>query len=290
MRLRRCCARALLILAGVLAALAAASSATAGTRTYCNNCTLGSTPAVSVEEHFTSNHSSTFVSKKQQIYYYIFGTTECAVGSQVRVFGLNSICTTGFATTTARCHLLDDGTSLATCWADYPSSLAGASNGLDVVDSVLAPSGTPVDSETAAWLAAEDQTGAMPQVGSHIFAASRRLGALPNGSAVYVVPTTRNRVCVVLEMSAESCGNPLSRTSPVTFTTVDSDGPGGTAPVAYGYTLDGVKSVSFAVAGAPRAIAVSNNLFVDAEAASVTIDDFSSPSVTFADGSTQLAR
>lgn len=108
---------ALAVVAGVMAI-----RAFAGTNTYCNSCTISNTPAVGTTLDYTSNHSSTFQAKKQQIYYYevLNGVTSGSVSSgNTQVLGLNHIGhpTTGPAT--ARCHLLNDGTVTATCWADF---------------------------------------------------------------------------------------------------------------------------------------------------------------------------
>ncbi len=106
---------ALALLAGVLAV-----SAWAATENYCNNCNLGSVPAVSSNQAWTDNHSDTFQSKKQQIYYYhvASGTTSGSVATNFGVFGLDYYGSPSTGTATARCHLLNDGTSLADCWAN----------------------------------------------------------------------------------------------------------------------------------------------------------------------------
>jgi hypothetical protein len=91
----------------------------ASTETYCNSCTISDTPAVSATRAFTSNHSSTFQAKKQQIYYYDGFTVSGSVSSSTQVFGLNYTGQPSGFTATARCHLLNDGSVLATCWADY---------------------------------------------------------------------------------------------------------------------------------------------------------------------------
>lgn len=104
--------------AGVFAVHAFATSIT---ETYCNDCNLGSVPAVSSVHAWTSNHSSTFFAKKQQIYYYINGIESGSVATNFQVFGLNYTGSPSTGTATARCHLLNDGTSLAKCWADRPS-------------------------------------------------------------------------------------------------------------------------------------------------------------------------
>lgn len=110
----------------VLAAVAAvvAKKAFAGTDTYCSSCTISNVPAVSNYLPFTSNHSSTVAAKKQQIYYFdpYSQTQSGSVSSgDTRVYGLNHTGSPSTYEATARCHLLNDGSVTATCWADFPS-------------------------------------------------------------------------------------------------------------------------------------------------------------------------
>jgi len=85
---------------------------------------------------------------------------------------------------------------------------------------------------------------------------------------------------------AESCGNPLTQTEPLTFTIVDPDGPGGEPAVAYGVARDGVKSVSFTVGGRHETVPVRGNMFAYQAPAWVTSDSFSSVMVTLNTGGT----
>ena len=109
--------------AGVVIAGILAATALAFTDTYCSGCTIGNVPAVSNSHHFNDNHSSTAQAKKQHIYYYHAATdlTSCSLSSgSTQVIGLNYDCTSGVSYyNTARCHLLNDGTVSATCWANY---------------------------------------------------------------------------------------------------------------------------------------------------------------------------
>jgi hypothetical protein len=289
-----------------VAALVGGSSASAttyGTHTYCNSCPLGSIPAVGPQDYYTSNHSSTFTTRRQQIYYSINGNNYCSLSSSDRVFGLNYTCETGFFTTTARCHLLNDGSTTATCWADWrcdscqpvgpalmpPESAVSGSGrlGSDQLGGGTNPlAAGALDAGTAAWVRHQDSVARSPQIGTHVLADSRRLGALPDGRVIYLVPTTMDRLCVVIATTAESCGNPLTRNSPITFTTIDPDGRGGVPPIAYGTALTGVASVSFAVAGTHHTVEASNSMFVFRGAPDSTVDDFSDPTARFADGTT----
>jgi len=113
------CVLMLATVAGVIA-----KKAFAGTDTYCSSCTISNVPAVSDYLPFTSNHSSTVVAKKQQIYYFD-PNTQAQSGSEssgsTRVLGLNHTGSPSTFQATARCHLLNDGSVTATCWADFPS-------------------------------------------------------------------------------------------------------------------------------------------------------------------------
>jgi hypothetical protein len=143
-----------------------------------------------------------------------------------------------------------------------------------------------LDPAVVAELRADEAPGG-DQVGTHDLQSARLVGSLPSGRHVYVVTTTKGRLCVVVARLAESCGNPLTQTEPLTFTVVDRDGPGGEPAVAYGVAKDGVKSVSFTVGGRQETVSVRGNMFAYQPPASVTSDSFSSVTVTLADGSTQ---
>jgi hypothetical protein len=294
---------ALVMVGGLVASPASAG----GTDTYCNDCTIGNTPAESYFAKFTSNHSSTFQKKAQQIYYYNYGTQECNNYSYAQVFGLNITCTTIWDYTTARCHLLNDGTVLAICWADFTGGIPASPTIGDAPISPMAPaaivspftgiavaghsrtSADTLDAAAAANLQREDASGRTPQIGQHQLGASRRIAWLPLG-AVYVVPTAMNRLCVVVGDVAESCGDPLSHSSPVTFDVVDRDGAGSEGPIAFGVTRDGVTAVSFTVAGRPVTVKSHGNFFAFRGRPTDTSDAFSTPTVTFVDGTTTLAK
>ena len=132
-----------------------------------------------------------------------------------------------------------------------------------------------------------DEAPGGDQIGTHDLRSARLVGSLPSGRRVYVVTTSKGRLCVVVARLAESCGNPLAQTEPVTVTIVDSDGPGGEPAVAYGVARDGVKSISFTVGGRRESVTVRNNMFAYQPPASVTSDSFSSVTVTLENGATQ---
>jgi hypothetical protein len=91
--------------------------------------------------------------------------------------------------------------------------------------------------------------GGIGQIEGRLTGSSRLMGTLPSGRKVYVVPTTKGRLCVVVARLAESCGSRLTQEQPVTFTT--AWGHPGEPVYAYGVARDGVESVSFN-AGARR--------------------------------------
>jgi hypothetical protein len=137
-----------------------------------------------------------------------------------------------------------------------------------------------------AQLRADEAPGG-DQIGTRDIESARLVGSLPSGRHVYVVTTSKGRLCVVVARLAESCGNPLTQTEPLTFTVVDSDGPGGEPAVAYGVVRDGVTSVSFTVGSRHETVPVRENMFAYQAPASVTSDSFSSVMVTLANGATR---
>jgi hypothetical protein len=142
-----------------------------------------------------------------------------------------------------------------------------------------------LDPAVVAQLRADEAPGG-DQIGTRDIESARLVGSLPSGRHVYVVTTSKGRLCVVVARLAESCGDPLTQTEPLTFTIVDSDGPGGEPAVAYGVARDGVKSVSFTVGGRHETVPVRGNMFAYQAPAFVTSDSFSSVMVTLASGAT----
>ena len=132
----------------------------------------------------------------------------------------------------------------------------------------------------------EDEAPGGDQIGARDVRSARLLGALPSGRRIYVVTTSKGRLCVVVARLAESCGDPLTQSEPATFTVVDADGPGGEAAIAYGVARDGVKSISFTVAGEHVTVPVRRNTFVFQAPASAARATFSTPRVILDDGTT----
>jgi hypothetical protein len=100
----------------------------------------------------------------------------------------------------------------------------------------------------------------------------------------------KHRLCIVVETSAESCGDRLTRQSPITETIVDDDGPGGRGAIAYGVALDGVAAVSFPVGGVPVRVPVRDNFWFWQQPAGSYARGFSPVSVYWADGRVTASR
>lgn len=143
-----------------------------------------------------------------------------------------------------------------------------------------------LDPAVVAQLRADEAPGG-DQIGTRDIDSARVVGSLPSGRKVYVVTTSKERLCVLVARLAESCGNPLTQTEPVTFTVVDPDGAGGEPAVAYGVARDGVKAVSFRVGGRHETVPVRGNMFAYQAPTSLTGDTFSSVMVTLNDGAIQ---
>ncbi len=136
----------------------------------------------------------------------------------------------------------------------------------------------------------DESSGEADQIGMHRLDSTRMVGYLPSGRKVLVVATTKDRLCVVVAGAAESCGNQLTRESPITFTTFARGGTSGEPPVAYGVALDGVVSVSFSVSGRKVTVPVQHNFFAYEGLASDGAGSFSAPTVTFTDGTSEVAQ
>jgi hypothetical protein len=130
----------------------------------------------------------------------------------------------------------------------------------------------------------------LDQVGVHRVDSARLIGSLPSGRNVYVVATTKDKLCVVVARLAESCGDPISSESPITFTTFSRGDPSGDPPVAYGVARDDVVSVSFSINGRAVTVPVHDNFFVYEGLASDGIGHFSAVTVTLASGKTESVQ
>ena len=156
--------------------------------------------------------------------------------------------------------------------ADRPRVAADAVDHYDVI------AGSAADAARAA--------GGVDQIGGHLFDDSRLLGTLPNGRGLFVIPTAKGRLCVLVEDLSESCAYPLTMAQPITFTVADSDRTGGgEGPLAYGVARDGVTSVSFSVGDRRVTVPVERNMF--AFQGRRGDRGFADVVVTFADGTTK---
>ncbi len=158
-------------------------------------------------------------------------------------------------------------------------------SGIGVADHPRTPADA-LDDDVQAQLRADlVPPGGIDQIGGRLTDSSRLVGVLPSGKRVYVVPTKKGRLCVVLAGSAESCGSPLTQEEPVTFTIV-WDHPGERA-YAYGVARNGVESVSFN-AGAKRVtVPVEHNFFAYETEPRDSPPGIGAVTVTLAKGTTQ---
>jgi hypothetical protein len=131
-------------------------------------------------------------------------------------------------------------------------------------------------------------SGGVDQVGARLTDSARLVGTLPSGRKVYVVPSKKGRLCVVVAHSAESCGNSLTPAEPITFTAA-WDRPGESA-YAYGVALDGVRSVSFSYGGNRVTVPVEDNFFAYQTEPLDAPPGFGALIVTFDDGEKQAIR
>ena len=157
--------------------------------------------------------------------------------------------------------------------------------GIGAADHPQAPNDALGESLQAQLRADLAPPGGVDQIGERLTGSSRFVGTLPSGRRVYVVPTTKGRLCVVVAGLAESCGSPLTQEQPVTFTTV-WEHPGEPA-YAYGIARDGVESVSFHAGSRRVTVPVEHNLFAYESEPRDSPAGFGAITVTMADGTVQ---
>jgi len=134
-----------------------------------------------------------------------------------------------------------------------------------------APSGTHADS-----------------IGKRLIDRARLLGALPSGRQVYAVPSADGKLCIVVALLAESCSDALTRARPITFA-IAQIGPG-VPPAVWGATTDDVVSVSFSIGAESVTVPVRDNFFAWEGLPAQFQSRISPVTVTFADGSTEIAQ
>jgi hypothetical protein len=115
---------------------------------------------------------------------------------------------------------------------------------------------------------------------------ARLVGELTSGNRFYVISTTTNELCVMIQQqtggdSAIGCSAPLSQTQPTTVTTIQRNEE--TPPLSFGVARDDVTSVSFMAKGSEQTVPVKNNVWAYEGSSSA----LSSLTVHYADGVTQ---
>jgi hypothetical protein len=136
--------------------------------------------------------------------------------------------------------------------------------GIGAADHPSAPSDT-LDPGLQATIARINRRSVGP-TGRLIADSARLVTQLDGGQRIYVVSTTTNELCVVIQEhpassadSAISCGNPLSQAEPTTVASIRDTEK--TPPLAFGVARDDVTSVSFRAAGEEKTIPVVNNVW-----------------------------
>lgn len=124
-------------------------------------------------------------------------------------------------------------------------------------------------------------------IGTRLVDEARLLGELPDGRKVHVLPTSENKLCLVVADGGGSCYAPLSHAEPITFTL--SKARPGAPHVIWGAASDDVISVSFELGGQPVTVPVEDNFYAWEGQPTETMKDASPVTVTFSDGTTQEA-
>jgi hypothetical protein len=148
--------------------------------------------------------------------------------------------------------------------------------------SALSSSSSGLDNASARVVRAQNIRAA-GIVGLGLATQARALPGTVDGKRVYVLPTDQGYLCVILEGDTEACSPALSAQKPAFIVGVD-DGPGGVAPTFFGIAMDGVTQVRATVGGTSVSSPVKQNLFVFHGSSVTTLDDLSTSSATFADG------
>jgi len=92
---------------------------------------------------------------------------------------------------------------------------------------------------------------------------ARLVGQLADGHKIYVLATTTDELCIVIDQMGATLGAPPSRNEPTTIATFDDvvNGPNATAPISWGIAKDGVTAVSFMGGGNEQTVSVVNNVW-----------------------------
>jgi hypothetical protein len=108
--------------------------------------------------------------------------------------------------------------------------------------------------------------GSFGPTGGLIAHSARLVTQLDSGRRIYVIATTTNKLCVLIEMnpgngggSAMGCGDPLSQAQPTTEEQIRVNQK--TPPLAFGVARDEVTSVSFRAEGQGKTVPVIDNVW-----------------------------
>jgi hypothetical protein len=153
------------------------------------------------------------------------------------------------------------------------------------VGAVTSSQPSELDQRTASTLSMLNDRGlGAAALGKRLLAEARTLATTVNGRRLYLVPTEAGKLCTYLQDSGEACTEPLSRANPAQIVVEDRDGPGGAGPIVFGVTMDGVRSVTFAVAGQRHVVAASGNAFVFRGTSEMSAAEVLGVSATLDDG------
>jgi hypothetical protein len=124
-------------------------------------------------------------------------------------------------------------------------------------------------------------------IGGPLVDQARLLGERPDGRKVYAVPTSKGKLCILVDESGLSCYDPLTRAEPITWA-ASKTGPAEPLLI-WGATTDDVASVSFEVGGQPVTVPVENNFFAWEGQPAAKLLSISRATITFTDGTTAPA-
>ena len=128
--------------------------------------------------------------------------------------------------------------------------------------------------------------GMFPGLAPQVLADTARLvGHLPDGHNIYVLSTTTDELCIVIDQMGASLGAPPSPSEPTTIGSFDKvvNGPNATPPISWGIAKDGITAVSFRGGGNEQIVPVVNNVW----AYEGENNSLQSITVHYADGTTQ---
>jgi hypothetical protein len=165
------------------------------------------------------------------------------------------------------------------------ASAWGPLSGIRILDHPATPADTVGPAVTTQLRNDERPSDPADAIGARLINQARLLGALPDGTKVYAVPSSQGKLCVVVAGRAESCSNPLTHAHPVTEI-VMKPGPG-TPPVVYGAAANDVVSISFIVGGQPVTVPVHDDFYAWQGSAEQAMLAVSSATVTFSDGTSE---